>query len=96
MMDNADLKTLCITNRRDWRAWLEKHFDTEPKVWLVFPKKALGKPRISYNDAVQKRPEEFKKRLRNFIKKTKENKQIEFGGIEKYYWFLKKWSSLFF
>jgi uncharacterized protein YdeI (YjbR/CyaY-like superfamily) len=184
------LKTLYITNRKDWRAWLEKNFDTEKEVWLVYPKKASGKPRILYNDAVEealcfgwidsrvksldaetsaqrfsprnpkssfsqankerlkwllkekllhptmqktakrvlkekfvfpadivnaikadksawdnyqkfssaykrirvayidtarKRPDEFKKRLANFIKKTKENKQIGFGGIEKYY-----------
>jgi hypothetical protein len=31
------------------------------------------------------RLEEFKKRLRNFIEKTRENKMIGFGGIEKYY-----------
>lgn len=184
------LKTVYVTNRKDWRAWLEKNFDTEKEVWLVYPKKASGKPRISYNDAVEealcfgwidsrvksidaensaqrfsprnpksgfsqankerlkwllkenllhltmqetakmvlkekfvfptdivnaikadksawdnyqkfssaykrirvayidatrKRPEEFKKRLANFIKKTKEDKQIGFGGIEKYY-----------
>ena len=41
--------------------------------------------RIAYIDAARKRPEEFEKRLANFIKKTKENKQIGFGGIEKYY-----------
>jgi uncharacterized protein YdeI (YjbR/CyaY-like superfamily) len=190
MMDDANLKTLYVTNRRDWHAWLEKHSDTESEVWLVFPKKASGKARISYNDAVEetlcfgwidskvknldeksniqrfsprnpksgfsqankerlrrllkepllhpsvrdtagkvleekfvfppdiidaiksdeavwknykkfsssyrririayidaarKRPEEFKKRISNLIKKTKENKQIGFGGIEKYY-----------
>lgn len=184
------LKTLYVTNRKDWRAWLDKNFDKEDDVWLVFPKKASGKPRISYNDAVEealcfgwidsriktfdkesfvqrfsprnpksgfsqankerlkwllkrkllhpsiedrakkvlekkfvfpsdiitaikadkeawknyqsfssaykririayidaarKRPREFRKRLTNFIEKTKENKQIGFGGIEKYY-----------
>ena len=184
------LKTLYVTSRKDWRAWLEKNFDIEKEVWLVYPKKASGKPRISYNDAMEealcfgwidsnvksldaetsaqrftprnpkssfsqankerlkwlleknllhptmqeiakrvlkekfvfprdivnvikadtgawnnyqkfssaykrirvayidaarKRPEEFEKRLANFIKKTKENKQIGFGGIEKYY-----------
>jgi uncharacterized protein YdeI (YjbR/CyaY-like superfamily) len=184
------LKTLYVTNRKDWCEWLEKNFDKEKEVWLVFPKKASGKPRISYNDAVEEalcfgwidsrvktldkesfvqrfsprnpksgfsqankerlkwllkenllhpfmedtarkvlaesfvfppdilsalrndkvvwknyqnfssaykririayidvarnRPEEFRKRLANFIKKTKENKQIGFGGIEKYY-----------
>lgn len=42
--------------------------------------------RIAYIEAARKRPEEFEKRLNNFIYKTKENKIITgFGGIEKYY-----------
>lgn len=42
--------------------------------------------RIAYIDAARKRPEEFEKRLNNFINKTRENKKIRgFGGIEKYY-----------
>ncbi len=41
--------------------------------------------RIAYIDGARKRPEEFKKRLINFIKKTRENKKAGFGGIEKYY-----------
>ncbi len=42
--------------------------------------------RIAYIEAARKRPEEFEKRLNNFIHKTKENKLITgFGGIEKYY-----------
>ena len=42
--------------------------------------------RIAYIESAKNRPEEFKKRLSNFIKKTKENKLIRgFGGIEKYY-----------
>ena len=190
-MDNVNkLKTLYFTNRKDWRSWLEKNFEKEKEIWLVYPKKSSGKPRISYNDAVEEalcfgwidstvkafdeensiqrfsprrhksrfsqpnrerlkwldkrhllhpsvkeivksvltekfvfppdiirvikndpstwknyqkfspayrririayidaarnRPEEFKKRLANFIKKTKENKHIGFGGIEKYF-----------
>lgn len=184
------LKTLYITDRENWRKWLEDNFDSEKEIWLVFPKKTSGKPRISYNDAVEealcfgwidsivrsldedssiqrfsprnhkssysqpnkerlkwlhkenlihpsmqdvvkkvlqerfvlpsdiinaikkdkeawknyqkfsppykririayidgarKHPEEFEKRLANFIKKTKENKLIGFGGIEKYF-----------
>ena len=183
-------KTLYVTNRKSWRKWLEKNFDKEKDVWLIYPKKSSEKRRIVYNDAVEealcfgwidstiksfdeessvqrfsprnskstysqqnkerikwllehnmihplildkakkissekfvfpkdiidavkknkiawknyntfsntykririayihgsrKRPEEFKKRLKNFINKTKENKQIGFGGIEKYY-----------
>ena len=42
--------------------------------------------RIAYIEAARKRPEEFEKRLNNFIGKTKENKRITgFGGIDKYY-----------
>ena len=42
--------------------------------------------RIAYIESARKRPEEFEKRLNNFISKTTENKQIKgFGGIDKYY-----------
>jgi uncharacterized protein YdeI (YjbR/CyaY-like superfamily) len=183
-------QTLYISDRKEWRKWLEKNFETEREIWLILPKKASDKPRILYNDAVEealcfgwidstvksldedntiqrftprnpkstysqankerlrwlynekmihpslidsaekvlqekfifpsdileaikndkeawnnyqkfspsyqririsyiesarKRPEEFKKRLANFIRKTRENKQIGYGGIEKYY-----------
>lgn len=183
-------KTLYVANREDWRAWLSRNFDKKHEIWLIFPHKSSGKPRIPYNDAVEealcfgwidstikkadekssaqrfsprnprspfsqpnkerlrwlmkqkqlhptvqelaekvlkekfvfppdileaikddkeawknyqkfspgyrrirmayidsarKRPEEFRKRLANFIKKTKQNKQIGFGSIEKYY-----------
>ena len=183
-------KTLHVTNRKDWRKWLRNHYNTEPDIWLVYSKKETGKPRISYNDAVEeslcfgwidstfktldeertaqrfshrkpnspyspankerlrklvkqrkvikavretlgdildekfeipkdileeikanpeawkhfqkfsdaykririgfiegarKRPDEFKKRLRYFIKMTEKNKQYGFGGIEKHY-----------
>jgi len=46
-------KTLYITNRKDWRRWLKKNYKTEKEIWLVYPKKATGKPRIEYNDAVE-------------------------------------------
>ena len=48
---------------------------------------AYKRIRIAYIEAARKRPEEFEKRLNNFICKVKENKMITgFGGIEKYYW----------
>jgi len=183
-------KTLHLTNRKDWRKWIKKHYKTEKEIWLVYYKKETGKPRIMYNDAVEealcfgwidsivktldekrtaqrfsprkpkskysaankerlrklvkqrkvikevretlgdiseekfeipkdilkaitvnkeawnnfqkfsdaykririgfidgarKRPEEFKKRLRYFIKMTEKNKQYGFGGIEKHF-----------
>lgn len=45
--------TLYVTNPKDWRNWLKQHHKTEAEVWLVYPKKATGKPRIEYNDAVE-------------------------------------------
>lgn len=42
--------------------------------------------RVAYVDAVRGRPEEFQKRLRSLIEKTRQNKRIMgYGGIEKYY-----------
>lgn len=42
--------------------------------------------RIAYIEAARKRPEEFQKRLNNFINKTRSNELIKgFGEIEKYY-----------
>jgi uncharacterized protein YdeI (YjbR/CyaY-like superfamily) len=46
-------KTLYVTDRTDWRNWLKKNYKTEPEIWLIYPKKATGKPRIEYNDAVE-------------------------------------------
>lgn len=45
--------TLHVATRKKWRAWLKKHYRTNPEVWLVCFKKHSGKPRIAYNDAVE-------------------------------------------
>jgi uncharacterized protein YdeI (YjbR/CyaY-like superfamily) len=41
--------------------------------------------RIAFIEGARRRPTEFDKRLRYFIKMTEKNKQFGFGGIEKYY-----------
>ena len=42
--------------------------------------------RIAYIDAARNRPDEFQKRLNNFVEKTRKNKLITgYGGVEKYY-----------
>jgi len=41
--------------------------------------------RVAFIEGARKRPDEFKKRLNYFIKMTRDNKLIGFGGIEKYY-----------
>ena len=45
-------RTLYVHRVADWRAWLRKHHKTSRDIWLVYYKKSTGKPRISYNDAV--------------------------------------------
>jgi uncharacterized protein YdeI (YjbR/CyaY-like superfamily) len=50
----AEITTqLYLTNREDWRTWLEKHHATEKEVWLIYYKKHTGKPTIPYDDAVE-------------------------------------------
>lgn len=41
--------------------------------------------RIGYIEGARDRPQEFVKRLRNFLKMTKANRIIGFGGIQKHY-----------
>src|SRR5579872_2165348 len=47
------LKTLYLTNREEWRAWLAKHHAAETEVWLIYYKKQTAKPRIPYEHAVE-------------------------------------------
>ncbi|WP_091236112.1 YdeI/OmpD-associated family protein [Anaerobium acetethylicum] len=60
---------------------------SEKKAWDNYQKfpEEYKRIRIAYIDAARKRPLEFKKRLENFISKTKENKLIGYGGIDKYF-----------
>ena len=50
-LDESQL--LYVTTRREWRAWLKKHYRSEREIWLVYYKKQSGKARIAYNDAVE-------------------------------------------
>lgn len=45
--------TLYVTTRTKWRAWLKKHHATAKDIWLIYYRKSSGKPRISYNEAVE-------------------------------------------
>lgn len=47
------MKTLQVSDRKTWRAWLRAHYKTEDEIWLVYYKKESGKPRIEYNAAVE-------------------------------------------
>ena len=62
--------------RADGEAWSNYEGFSEP----------YKRIRVAYIDAARRRPDEFEKRLRNFIEKTRRNKMIlGYGGVEKYY-----------
>src|SRR4051794_10907950 len=46
-------ETLHVTTRAAWRRWLSSHHNKQDEVWLVYARKETGKPRITYNDAVE-------------------------------------------
>ena len=41
-----------VTNREDWREWLEKNHKKQKEIWLIYYRKETNKSRISYDDAV--------------------------------------------
>ena len=47
------LQTHYAATREEWRAWLEAHHASDSEVWLIYYKKASGKPRVAYDDAVE-------------------------------------------
>ena len=49
----AELMTLHVTSRRQWRTWLTKHHTSSPGVWLVFFKANAGVKSIPYEDTVR-------------------------------------------
>lgn len=48
-----DYKTYHPKTRKDWRQWLEKNYITSPGIWLIYYKKESGKPRVTYDEAVE-------------------------------------------
>lgn len=46
-------ETLYIVHREEWRSWLKEHHNKAHEIWLVYFNKQSGKPRISYDDAVE-------------------------------------------
>lgn len=47
------METVYFDHREDWRKWLQNNFETKKEIWLIYPKKESGRPRIIYNDAVE-------------------------------------------
>jgi uncharacterized protein YdeI (YjbR/CyaY-like superfamily) len=59
----------------------------DPETWknLRAFSESYKRIRIGYLEGSRDRPEQFEKRLRNFLKMTKGNRLIGFGGIHKHY-----------
>src|SRR5262245_43244887 len=49
----AELMTLQVRSRREWRAWLAKHHRSSPGIRLVFYKAHTGVTSIAYEDMVR-------------------------------------------
>ena len=48
-----ELKDFHPLTREAWRDWLAKNYDKSSGVWFVYFKKHTGKPRVSYDEAVE-------------------------------------------
>jgi uncharacterized protein YdeI (YjbR/CyaY-like superfamily) len=46
-------QTLYVTNRDDFRKWLEENHRSKEEIWLIQYKKATKKPSINYVEAVE-------------------------------------------
>jgi uncharacterized protein YdeI (YjbR/CyaY-like superfamily) len=44
---------LYVATREAWRQWLEANYRSANEIWLIYPRKHSGMPRIPYNDAVE-------------------------------------------
>jgi len=48
-----DFERMTAPDRAAWRAWLVEHHESCPGIWLVYFKKASGKPSVTYDEAVE-------------------------------------------
>jgi uncharacterized protein YdeI (YjbR/CyaY-like superfamily) len=50
----GDMKRVQVTTRSQWREWLVENHDLEKQgIWLVFKRKATGKPSLEYEESVE-------------------------------------------
>ncbi len=40
-------------NRKKWREWLSQNHSTENGIWMIFYKKTINKPTVSYEESVE-------------------------------------------
>ena len=44
---------LDTASREEWRQWLAENHDVKDAIWVVFYKKASGRPSLPYDEAVE-------------------------------------------
>lgn len=69
---SSDILKVIQANKQAWH-YFQKYSDTYKRI------------RLAYIEDCRKNPQEYQKRLNNFIRKTAKNKQFGYGGIEKYF-----------
>jgi uncharacterized protein YdeI (YjbR/CyaY-like superfamily) len=52
-LHHPKLDTLDVSERREWRRWLQANHGTEKAIWLQFYKKHTDEAGISYEDAIE-------------------------------------------
>lgn len=52
-MPAPEYKTFHPKTGKQWRQWLEKNHSGSPGIWFTYYKKESGKPRVSYDEAVE-------------------------------------------
>lgn len=50
---NAETPVVCPPNPQQWRAWLQAHHTDQPAVWLVYYKKKVAPPSLTWSEAVE-------------------------------------------
>lgn len=51
-MVEKHIDTFCPTSQQHWREWLQEHHADKQSVWLIYHKKKLGIPTLSWSEAV--------------------------------------------
>lgn len=52
-MGKETVDTFCPASRKEWRRWLQKHHHQKQSVWLVYYKKGVDMPTVTYTETVE-------------------------------------------
>ena len=47
------MRTFYAKNRKEWRKWLEKNYNSREEIWLILYKKDSGFHSVNYEEAVE-------------------------------------------